>query len=109
MTAITEWIPFISGYPIWARVIVLICVVVGGSVLVLARKVEETKETTLGLPQIGNVNQQNAGTINNIFLGPPPPPFSPLGESTAMPNATLVPQDPRAIETLIDVIRTYKN
>jgi len=107
-----DWIPLISSYPVWARVVLLICVLIGGGVWVLARKVEEPKQATSGPPARDNINlgnQQNAGTINNIFLGSSPPPLHPPGEATLIPKATPVQLDPRAIETLVEVVRKYKD
>jgi hypothetical protein len=107
-----EWIPFISSYPIWARVVVLICLVIAGSVLFFARKDEGPKRVTTVPPAKENVNlgsQQNAGTINNIFLGPPSSPLHRSGEAAPIPKTTPVPQEPKQIETLIEVIRKYKD
>ena len=42
-----DWISLISGYPVWARVVVIICVLIAGGVLILARKVEEPKQANV--------------------------------------------------------------
>jgi hypothetical protein len=83
-----------------------------GGILILARKDEGPKQVTTVSAAKENanfVNQQNAGTINNIFLGPPSSPPHPSGEAVPIPNTAIVPQGPKQIETLIEVIRKYKD
>jgi hypothetical protein len=65
----TEWIPLINSYPLWARIVILICGAIIVSVLVLAREVnQESKQGASNGSVVGN---QNAGTINNVFQGVP--------------------------------------
>jgi hypothetical protein len=71
---LTELIPLLNSYPLWARIVVLICAAIIVSVLVLAREVkQESKQGTSSqsLQHGSIVENQNAATINNVFQGVP--------------------------------------
>jgi|ERR1700691_190068 hypothetical protein len=66
-----EFLRFLSGYPSWVGVFFLVWLAVAAGVLILTpRKTDEGKPatSTTSAQQNFNVgNQQNAGTINNVF------------------------------------------
>jgi hypothetical protein len=93
-----EWIRFIASYPTWVGIFVVIWLTIGASVLILAapRKVDGAKTAESNSPSQQNfnaMNQQNAGVINNVFQGIPPP--------TSF--------DARALEALLELVSKQRN
>jgi hypothetical protein len=92
-----EWIRFISSYPPWVGVFCLVWLAIAVGVLILApRKADDAKPTASNSPPQQNFNvgnQQNAGVINNVFQGMPPPASS----------------DMRTVEVLLELVSKQKN
>lgn len=89
----SDTIPFLGSYPLWARIVVVVCVVLIIGVLVLTPR----RPTKADQPKLGegiSVGVQNAGVINNI--------------QSSLPSAKILsPSQERLLTLIADYQRKY--
>ncbi len=91
----TDAIPFLGTYPLWARIVVVACVIITIGVLVLTPRLATKADPTKAGEGI-NVGTQNAGVINNVIQSPP-----------AFSIPTLSPSQERLLILIADYQRKY--
>ena len=97
----TELLSLLSSYPLWARIVVLICAVVIVAVGVFARRGADKPEASVLPTQHGvAIGNQSAGTINNVFAGAAPSINSPA-------NPSLSPAQDRLLGLLAEYQHRY--
>jgi hypothetical protein len=95
-----DWIPFLSSYPLWVRIFIIVLLLIGAGVLVVVpRRTENSKQPLVESPlqQNFNVGHQNAQNINNYYQVPS------ASSSSATPTLPVI--SPAQEQLLILIIR----